>query len=252
MWKVTRKGLAANKIRFVLTAVAVILGVAFVSGTLVLTATIQKTFDDLFADIYRTPTRSCARPSVLSSDFGTGERPNVPSSLLADVQSAPGVAAAEGDVQVALRAGRRQERQGDRQSRDRVRRRSGFAWHPESELSVVPPRRRLGPAHATTGRRSTRTPPTRRSLKIGDNVTILTTLSPRTYILVGIVKFGDANSLAGASASLFTVPEAQRLANAPNEFSQISVAAEPGVSQTEVRTQHRAALEGAAARTSTR
>ena len=50
MWKVTRKGLAANKIRFVLTAIAVILGVAFVSGTLVLTATIQKTFDDLFAE----------------------------------------------------------------------------------------------------------------------------------------------------------------------------------------------------------
>ena len=52
MWKVTRKGLAAHKLRFVLTALAVMLGVAFMSGTFVLTATIQQTFDDLFANIY--------------------------------------------------------------------------------------------------------------------------------------------------------------------------------------------------------
>ena len=48
MWKLTRKGLVANRLRFLLTGVAVVLGVAFVSGTLVLTATIQKTFDDLW------------------------------------------------------------------------------------------------------------------------------------------------------------------------------------------------------------
>ena len=43
MWKVTRKGLVAHKLRFVLTAIAVILGVAFISGTFVFTATIQQT-----------------------------------------------------------------------------------------------------------------------------------------------------------------------------------------------------------------
>ncbi len=53
MWKVTRKGLGAHKIRFLLTALSVIIGVAFMTGTSVLSATIQKTFDDLFADIYR-------------------------------------------------------------------------------------------------------------------------------------------------------------------------------------------------------
>ena len=52
MWKVTRKGLAAHKLRFALTALAVFLGVAFMSGTIVLTATIQSTFDNLFSDIY--------------------------------------------------------------------------------------------------------------------------------------------------------------------------------------------------------
>src|SRR5215468_11059171 len=98
MWKVTRRGLAANKIRFLLTAIVV--GVAFVSGTLVLTATIQRTFDDLFANIYKTTDAVVRAPEVLSSDFGTGQRPNVPESLLAAVQRAPGLQEAIGDVQI--------------------------------------------------------------------------------------------------------------------------------------------------------
>ena len=53
MLKVTLKGLAAHKLRFVLTAVAVTIGVAFLSGTLVFTDTIRQTFDDLFASIYK-------------------------------------------------------------------------------------------------------------------------------------------------------------------------------------------------------
>ena len=53
MWKVTLKGIWAKKVRFLLTGIAVILGVAFVSGTFVLTATISKTFDGLFTDIYK-------------------------------------------------------------------------------------------------------------------------------------------------------------------------------------------------------
>jgi putative ABC transport system permease protein len=233
MWKVTRKGLAANKIRFVLTAVAVILGVAFVSGTLVLTATIQKTFDDLFADIYQNTDAVVRAPERLSSDFGSGERPNVPSSLLGDVQNAPGVAAAEGDVQVAYAqvVGKDGKAIGNPGMGPPT---LGFAYHPESELSVFHVVDGSGPLTQQQVAIDKNTAD-EAGLKIGDNVTILTTLSPRAYILVGVVKFGAANSLAGASASLFTVSEAQRLANAPNEYSQISVAAERGVSQAELR-----------------
>ena len=52
MWKVTYKGVLAHKVRFLLTGVAVMLGVAFVSGTLVLTSTIGHTFDNLFSNIF--------------------------------------------------------------------------------------------------------------------------------------------------------------------------------------------------------
>ena len=98
MWKVTRKGLAAHKVRFVLTALAVIIGVAFMSGTSVLTATIQQTFDDLFANIYRGTDAVVRAPQVLESDFGTGQRPNIPAPLVDVVRRTPTVEAVAGNV----------------------------------------------------------------------------------------------------------------------------------------------------------
>ena len=71
MWKVTRKGLAGHKLRFLLTALAVVLGVSFIAGTLVLTATIQKTFDDLFADINRGTDAAVRSSKVLTTISAT-------------------------------------------------------------------------------------------------------------------------------------------------------------------------------------
>ena len=49
MWRTSIRSLAAHKLRLALTALAVILGVAFMSGTYVLTDTLKHTFDSLFA-----------------------------------------------------------------------------------------------------------------------------------------------------------------------------------------------------------
>src|ERR1700704_5256355 len=99
MWKVTRKGLAGHKLRFVLTALAVVLGVSFISGTLVLTATIQKTFDDLFADINRGTDAAVRSRDVIKGDFGNDQRANVPGSLLAIVLKTPTVESVQGNIQ---------------------------------------------------------------------------------------------------------------------------------------------------------
>ena len=53
MWKVTIKGLLAHKLRLALTALAIVLGVTFISGTFVLTDTLHNTFDNLFGNIYQ-------------------------------------------------------------------------------------------------------------------------------------------------------------------------------------------------------
>ena len=98
MWRVTRKGLAGHKLRFVLTALAVVLGVSFISGTLVLTATIQKTFDDLFANINRGTDAAVRSANVIKGNFGNDQRANVPGSLVAAVLRTPTVAAAVGNI----------------------------------------------------------------------------------------------------------------------------------------------------------
>ncbi|HEY5173820.1 MAG TPA: ABC transporter permease, partial [Acidimicrobiia bacterium] len=228
MWKVTRKGLAGHKLRFVLTALAVVLGVSFVSGTLVLTATIQKTFDDLFANINRGTDAAVRSENVIKSSFGPDQRANVPASLLAVVLKTPTVEAANGNIQpyaqVVDSNGSAIGGNGPPTF--------GLGWDPNPKLNQF---------HIVDG-----TPPEtdgqividkqtadKGHFKVGDHVTVLTTKAPRTYALAGIAKFGTVDSLAGASIVLFTPDEVQRVANVKNEFSQISVVAKPGVSQTQ-------------------
>src|SRR2546425_8393895 len=98
MWKVTLKGIWAKKVRFLLTGIAVMLGVAFVSGTFVLTATISKTFDGLFTDIYRNTDAVVRAKAQFDGAFDIG-RGRIDASLLPVVKSAPGVAEAAGTVQ---------------------------------------------------------------------------------------------------------------------------------------------------------
>src|ERR687892_2681777 len=99
MWRVTRKGLRAHKLRFALTALAVLLGVAFMSGTMVLTDTIRKTFDDLFADVNAGTDAYVRSKHSLEADFGPEQRERIPADLLPAVESVDGVEAAEGEVQ---------------------------------------------------------------------------------------------------------------------------------------------------------
>ena len=74
MRRVTIKGLLAHKLRFALTALAVMLGVAFMSGTMVLTDTISRTFDNLFADVNRGTDAYVRSAQSLSSGFGERKR----------------------------------------------------------------------------------------------------------------------------------------------------------------------------------
>jgi putative ABC transport system permease protein len=53
MRNVTIKGLLAHKLRLALTALAIVLGVTFISGTFVLTDTLNNTFSVLFGNIYQ-------------------------------------------------------------------------------------------------------------------------------------------------------------------------------------------------------
>jgi putative ABC transport system permease protein len=243
MWKVTRKGLAAHKLRFVLTALAVIIGVAFMSGTSVLTATIQRTFDDLFANIYKGTDAVVRAPQVLSSDFGSGQRPNVPASLVDVVRRTSTVAAAEGNVSsntYAQVVGTDGKVIGGSNAPT-----FGLGWDPDPKINQF---------HIQPGGRPPKTDDEividrhtaeTGHLKVGDRVTVLTALPPKKYTIVGTAKFGTVDSLAGASITLFTMPEAQRIGHSIGQFGQISVVAKPGVGQKQVTADIAATLAAA-------
>src|ERR687897_587865 len=97
MLRTTFKGLVAHKFRLFATSLAVMLGVAFTAGTLVLTDTIQKTFDDLFSDIYD-DTDAVVRAEGAFDSEGIEQRGRVDASLLDTVSGVDGVAVAQPDI----------------------------------------------------------------------------------------------------------------------------------------------------------
>src|SRR5579884_410247 len=96
MWRVTRNGLLARKLRLGLTALAIVLGVTFVSGTLVLGDTLNRTFDNLVGNVYQHVDFEIRGRQTLSgvSNQGidsTADRRAVPQSIARAVAKLPGV-----------------------------------------------------------------------------------------------------------------------------------------------------------------
>ena len=97
MWLVTIKGLLAHKLRLAMTALAVVLGVAFVAGSFILTDTIERSFQGVIDQIAGGIDLQ-VRPEGASADFEAGfsqERATVPAGLLAEVRDVDGVAFAD-------------------------------------------------------------------------------------------------------------------------------------------------------------
>ena len=102
MKRVVFRGLLAHKLRLALTALAIVLGVTFISGTLVLTDTLHNTFNTLFGHIYQNVDFEI-RGKAAFSDTGAGAsasavRKPVPQSIATTVRQIPGVEFADGTV----------------------------------------------------------------------------------------------------------------------------------------------------------
>ena len=226
MWKVTIRGVLGKWLRFLLTGLAVILGVAFMVGTLVFTDTTKQTFDDLFANVTKGTDAYVRGKKVFSSDFGD-QRNRIPESLLAEVLATPGVKAAEGDVQTYAQIVKRDGKALSTGGAPNLGvsyptvpelnsfRIQGDGRAPERDDEIV-----IDVASARAA-----------DYAAGDTVTILTQQAPRQYRISGVAKFGTADSPGGASLVAFTLPEAQRVAAAPGQFDAISVVGDSGTSQ---------------------
>ena len=88
MLHLTLRELAAKKLRLMTTAIAVMLGVAFMAGTLVLTATISKTFEGLFTDGYAGTDAYVRGTSEINGEFGA-QRPRIDASMVSPLPTPP-------------------------------------------------------------------------------------------------------------------------------------------------------------------
>ncbi|OLE30349.1 MAG: hypothetical protein AUG44_01420 [Actinobacteria bacterium 13_1_20CM_3_71_11] len=245
MRKVILRGLLSHKLRFALTALAVVLGVAFVAGTFVLTDTINKTFTDLFQQTTKGTDVAVRSKANVSGQAGQQRAP-LPAALLAKIKGddktkgIPGVQDAEGQV-----AGYAQFIGTNGKPVT-----TGGAPTLGVSLSTVPQLQA-----GTTVREGTRpTGPTevaidahtakQQGFHVGDQVKILFQGPPRTFTVVGILGFGPADNLAGATLAGFDLLTAQQVLNRPAVYDEIDVVAAPGVSPTELRDRIRAAIDG--------
>src|SRR5689334_399229 len=97
MIAVALKGLAGRKIRALLTAFAIVIGVSMVSGTLILTDTMQKSFDGLFAETSAN-TDAVIRGKEIVKNSTSGSGITIPASTLDKVRALPEVEAAAGEI----------------------------------------------------------------------------------------------------------------------------------------------------------
>ena len=204
MRNVTIKGLLAHKLRLALTALAIVLGVTFISGTFVLTDTLHNTFTALFSNIYQ------------KIDFQVRGVAQFGQRRERDPQPAARVAARHGPRR-ARRRGRRGPGRRLRAVRGATtaRRSRPAARRPSASASTRDPQ--LSSLHLIAGG-----PPVtaddvvmdagtaqKYDFTVGQQVRILLAGPTRTFTITGIAQFGTANNLAGATLAAFTLPTAQ-------------------------------------------
>jgi putative ABC transport system permease protein len=96
---VALRGLAGRKFRTVLTAIAIVLGVAMMSGAYVLTDTIDKAFNAIFVESYAgTDAVVSGKGADISFEGEQAQPPPIPENLLEQVQAVDGVEVATGSV----------------------------------------------------------------------------------------------------------------------------------------------------------
>ncbi len=222
-----RRGLIANKWRLALTAVAVVLGVAFVSGSFMLGDSLNGAFSDLVTQANRGIDVQ-VRAEVA---FGGRQRANpVPASLLAKVQHVDGVAAAAGTigsvpVTIIGKDGKAKTPGGAPTL--------GVSWTTDTELSslnLAAGRRPQGNDEVALDHHAA----DKTGYRIGDTMRVVLPTGTRSLRLVGEFKFGTSNSLAGAYLVAFDPSIASRLLGFGGDYQAIDARAVAGVSDTDL------------------
>ena len=247
MFRTALRNVLAHKARLLMTVLAVMLGVAFVSGTLVFTSTIsdayqassQKGYDNV--DVAVHPQSSDSRSGA------PGAEPKLDQKLLDKAAHVPGAASATGTVSgFTAIADKKGELLGDGFST------TGGNYFPgkDGKDARYPMRSGAAPKGPHEFALDARTAD-KAGYKVGDTVRLSVDGPVREQKLTGVFTTDDGTVAAGGSLALFDTPTAQKLFAMPGGFSEIDVKAAPGTSQNALKSAVDKVLPKGAAETTT-
>ena len=229
------RGLFGRKLRTLLTAVAIILGVAMVSGTFVLTDSIDKAFNSIFTDA-RTGSDAVVTGKAATSTNNGSTAPTVSESLLAKVQALPDVAAAEGNVG------------GDAHLIGSNGKAIVFGGSPNLGFSIPHGASRFNPLTLVEGSWPhgqqvviDRGTAKKKHFSVGDTIGVQAQGPVVQMKISGLVRFGTVG-IGGATLAGFDLPTAQALFDKRGALDEIDVAAKPSVTDPKLLSEVRSVL----------
>ncbi len=234
MSKLVLRGFAQRKVRALLTGIAIVLGVALMAGTYILTDTINHAFAEVFGSAYKQKAVVVTAKETLGKGSESQTYP-ISEATLARVRAVSGVAAASGDVStratLLTTSGKR------------------ISNAVPSLVDAVQPARfesfTAAQGHlpnAADEMAIDQATAKREHLSVGQQLVIAGAAPARRYTISGIAKFAGSESFGGTSVALILSAQAQYIAGEPGEYDSINVAASPDVSPEELAARVRAAL----------
>ncbi len=221
MTKLALRGMAERKLRSALTAIAVLLGVAMISGTYVLTDGIRGSFKKINETANEGTDAVLSPKTEFNSSFSQTEK--LPASLVGRVRALPEVEKAAGALQAfgALVVDGKPITQFGGPNLV-----FGTTPEPFDPTSPAEGRDPSAPGEIAVSRDLAN----QHGIEVGDRIGLETSHGTQPVTVVGLVDFGGSGSAAGYGFTMATPRDVQRWYGQRGQVGQISVAAKPGVS----------------------
>ncbi len=237
MFSLTLKGLWAHKLRYALTGLAVVLGVAFMVGTMVLTTTMEKTFDKVFQVANDGTDVIVRRDSAIDGELAT-TRDRVEADVVDDVAAVDGVEVAHGSVQAMTQL---VESDGTTTATEGLGVTTGANWIDDDRLNPFALSSGRAPLAAGEAVIDANTAE-EQGWAVGDPVRVLTKAGSTELTVVGIATYGELGGVPGSSLVATDDVTAQQLFAEPGRYDSVLVAGAAGVTSAELAARIEAAV----------
>jgi putative ABC transport system permease protein len=233
MTRVALRGIAGRKLRTVLTSLAIVLGVAMVTGSFVVSDSISKGFDSVFSAAYRQTDAVVSGKALV--DYSASGNATLDEQLLARVRALPEVEAAAGAI-MDLAGNSTAAKLIDRNAEP-----IQSSGNPTFGFGVDPTQPRFNPMRLAAGDWASgpdevvidQEAANSNGFVVGDRIRVAANGPIRWFRISGLATYGDVSTLGGATFAVFDVPTAREVLGI-HGFTAISVAARPEVSQAEL------------------